>query len=93
MKGEIKHGKTCKLINSGNKNNIINILNESKLHPSILELIMKDIMNDVINASTRIKNKELEEYNNKVIEEAKIIQKMSKHKIMQRIRRNKDGIC
>lgn len=53
------------------RNNIINILNESKLHPSILELIMKDIMNDVINASTRIKNKELEEYNNKVIEEAK----------------------
>lgn len=53
------------------RTNIINILNESKLHPSILELIMKDIMNDVINASTRIKNKELEEYNNKVIEEAK----------------------
>lgn len=53
------------------RNNIINILNESKLHPSILELIMKDIMNDVINASTRIKNKELEEYNNKVIEETK----------------------
>lgn len=52
------------------RNNIINILNESKLHPSILELIMKDIMNDVINASTRIKNKELEEYNNKVLEEA-----------------------
>lgn len=53
------------------RNNIINILNESKLHPSILELIMKDIMNDVTNASTRIKNKELEEYNNKVLEEAK----------------------
>lgn len=53
------------------RNSIINILNESKLHPSILELIMKDIMNDVINASTRIKNKELEEYNNKVIEETK----------------------
>lgn len=51
------------------RNNIINILNESKLHPSILELIMKDIMNDVTNASTRIKNKELEEYNNKVLEE------------------------
>ena len=32
---------------------------------------MKDIMNDVTNASTRIKNKELEEYNNKVLEESK----------------------
>lgn len=53
------------------RNNIINILNESKLHPSILELIMKDIMNDVTNASTKVKNKELEEYNNKVLEEAK----------------------
>ena len=53
------------------RNNIINILNESKLHPVILELIMKDIMNDVTNASTRIKNKEIEEYNNKVLEEAK----------------------
>lgn len=53
------------------RNNIINILNESKLHPTILELIMKDIMNDVTNASTRVKNKELEEYNKKVLEEAK----------------------
>lgn len=53
------------------RSNIINILNESKLHPSILELIMKDIMNDVTNASARVKNKELEEYNDKVLEEAK----------------------
>lgn len=53
------------------RSNIINILNESKLHPSILELIMKDIMNDVTNASATVKNKELEEYNNKVLEEAK----------------------
>lgn len=53
------------------RSNIINILNESKLHPSILELIMKDIMNDVTNASARVKNKELEEYNNKVLEEPK----------------------
>lgn len=53
------------------RSNIINILNESKLHPSILELIMKDIMNDVTNASARVKNKELEEYNNKVLEETK----------------------
>ena len=53
------------------RHDIINILNESKLHPTILELIMKDIMNDVTNASTRVKNKELEEYNNKVLEEAK----------------------
>lgn len=52
-------------------NKIINILNESKLHPSILELIMKDIMNAVTNASIRVRNKELEEYNNKVLEEAK----------------------
>lgn len=63
--------KPASLLIQEARNNIINILNESKLHPSILELIMKDIMNDVINASTRIKNKELEEYNNKVIEEAK----------------------
>lgn len=63
--------KPASLLIQETRNNIINILNESKLHPSILELIMKDIMNDVINASTRIKNKELEEYNNKVIEEAK----------------------
>lgn len=53
------------------RHDIINILNESKLHPTILELIMKDIMNDVTNASTRVKNKELEEYNKKVLEEAK----------------------
>lgn len=63
--------KPASLLIQEARNNIINILNESKLHPSILELIMKDIMNDVINASTRIKNKELEEYNNKVIEETK----------------------
>lgn len=63
--------KPASLLIQETRNNIINILNESKLHPSILELIMKDIMNDVINASTRIKNKELEEYNNKVIEETK----------------------
>ena len=63
--------KPASLLIQETRNNIINILNESKLHPSILELIMKDIMNDVTNASTRIKNKELEEYNNKVIEEAK----------------------
>lgn len=63
--------KPASLLIQETRNKIINILNESKLHPSILELIMKDIMNDVINASTRIKNKELEEYNNKVIEEAK----------------------
>nr|DAT10830.1 MAG TPA: hypothetical protein [Caudoviricetes sp.] len=63
--------KPASLLIQETRNKIINILNESKLHPSILELIMKDIMNDVTNASTRIKNKELEEYNNKVIEEAK----------------------
>ena len=63
--------KPASLLIQETRNSIINILNESKLHPSILELIMKDIMNDVTNASTRIKNKELEEYNNKVLEEAK----------------------
>ena len=63
--------KPASLLIQETRNNIINILNESKLHPGILELIMKDIMNEVINASTRIKNKELEEYNNKVIEETK----------------------
>ena len=63
--------KPASLLIQETRNNIINILNESKLHSSILELIMKDIMNDVTNASTRIKNKELEEYNNKVLEEAK----------------------
>lgn len=63
--------KPASLLIQETRNNIINILNESKLHSSILELIMKDIMNDVINASTRIKNKELEEYNNKVLEESK----------------------
>lgn len=63
--------KPASLLIQETRNNIINILNESKLHPSILELIMKDIMNDVTNASARVKNKELEEYNNKVLEEAK----------------------
>ena len=63
--------KPASLLIQETRNNIINILNESKLHSSILELIMKDIMNDVTNASTRIKNKELEEYNNKVLEESK----------------------
>lgn len=63
--------KPASLLIEETRHDIINILNESKLHPSILELIMKDIMNDVTNASTRVKNKELEEYNNKVIEEAK----------------------
>ena len=63
--------KPASLLIQETRNSIINILNESKLHSSILELIMKDIMNDVINASTRIKNKELEEYNNKVLEESK----------------------
>ena len=62
--------KPASLLIQETRNNIINILNESKLHSSILELIMKDIMNDVISASTRIKNKELEEYNKKVLEEA-----------------------
>ena len=61
--------KPASLLIQETRNNIINILNESKLHSSILELIMKDIMNDVTNASTRIKNKELEEYNKKVLEE------------------------
>ena len=63
--------KPASLLIQETRNKIINILNESKLHPSILELIMKDIMNDVTNASARVKNKELEEYNNKVLEEAK----------------------
>lgn len=63
--------KPASLLIQETRNNIINILNESKLHPSILELIMRDIMNDVTNASARVKNKELEEYNNKVLEEAK----------------------
>lgn len=63
--------KPASLLIQETRNKIINILNESKLHSSILELIMKDIMNDVTNASTRVKNKELEEYNNKVLEEAK----------------------
>lgn len=63
--------KPASLLIQETRNKIINILNESKLHPSILELIMKDIMNNVTNASTRVKNKELEEYNDKVIEEAK----------------------
>lgn len=63
--------KPASLLIEETRHDIINILNESKLHPSILELIMTDIMNDVTNASTRIKNKELEEYNNKVLEEAK----------------------
>ena len=72
MKGEkLNMERPASLLIQETRNNIINILNESKLHPSILELIMKDIMNDVTNASTRIKNKELEEYNNKVLEEAK----------------------
>lgn len=63
--------KPASLLIQETRNNIINILNGSKLHSSILELIMKDIMNDVTNASTKVKNKELEEYNNKVLEEAK----------------------
>lgn len=63
--------KPASLLIEETRHDIINILNESKLHPSILELIMKDIMNDVTNASTRVKNKELEEYNKKVLEEAK----------------------
>lgn len=63
--------KPASLLIQETRNKIINILNESKLHPSILELIMKDIMNDVTNALARVKNKELEEYNNKVLEEAK----------------------
>lgn len=63
--------KPASLLIEETRHDIINILNESKLHSSILELIMKDIMNDVTNASTRVKNKELEEYNNKVLEEAK----------------------
>lgn len=63
--------KPASLLIEETRHDIINILNESKLHSSILELIMRDIMNDVTNASTRIKNKELEEYNNKVIEETK----------------------
>lgn len=63
--------KPASLLIQETKHDIINILNESKLHPTILELIMKDIMNDVTNASTRVKNKELEEYNKKVLEEAK----------------------
>lgn len=63
--------KPASLLIQETRNNIINILNESKLHPSILELIMRDIMNDVTNASTRVKNKELKEYNNKVLEKAK----------------------
>lgn len=72
MKGEkLDMEKPASLLIQETRNNILNILNESKLHPSILELIMKDIMNDVTNASTRVKNKELEEYNKKVLEEAK----------------------
>lgn len=63
--------KPASLLIQETRSNIINILNESKLHSSILELIIKDIMNDVTNASTRVKNKELEEYNKKVLEEAK----------------------
>lgn len=63
--------KPASLLIQETRNNIINILNESKLHLSILELIMKDIMNAVTNASIRVGNKELEEYNNKVLEEAK----------------------
>lgn len=63
--------KPASLLIQETRNKIINILNESKLHSSILELIMRDIMNDVTNASARVKNKELEEYNNKVLEEAK----------------------
>lgn len=63
--------KPASLLIQETRHDIINILNESKLHPTILELIMKDIMNDVTNASTRVKNKELEEYNKKVLEEAK----------------------
>lgn len=63
--------KPASLLIEETRHDIINILNESKLHSSILELIMKDIMNDVTNASTRVKNKELEEYNKKVLEEAK----------------------
>lgn len=63
--------KPASLLIQETRNNIINILNESKLHLSILELIMKDIMNAVTNASIRVRNKELEEYNNKVLEEAK----------------------
>lgn len=62
--------KPASLLIQETRNKIINILNESKLHSSILELIMKDIMNDVSSASTRVKNKELEEYNKKVLEEA-----------------------
>lgn len=63
--------KPASLLIEETRHDIINILNESKLHLSILELIMRDIMNDVTNASARVKNKELEEYNNKVLEEAK----------------------
>lgn len=72
MKGEkLNMERPASLLIQETRNNIINILNESKLHPAILELIMKDIMNDVTNASTRVKTKEVEEYNKKVLEEAK----------------------
>lgn len=53
------------------KTNLLQICNQSSLHPSILELIIKDLYNEISLVSGQVLNKEKNEYEAKEKDTAK----------------------
>ena len=54
--------KPISMIIRESKSNIVKAINECKLHPSILEIILKDIYTETIETSKRISEIEEKEY-------------------------------
>jgi hypothetical protein len=49
------------------KANIVRSINEANLHPTLLELIIKDIYNEVVNNKNMIYEREKMEYESKLV--------------------------
>lgn len=63
--------KPISMIINETKTNLLQICNQSSLHPSILELIIKDLYNEISLVSGQVLNKEKNEYETKEKDTAK----------------------
>lgn len=63
--------KPISMVINETKTNLLQICNQSSLHPSILELIIKDLYNEISLVSGQVLNKEKNEYEAKEKDTAK----------------------
>lgn len=69
IKGENRMEKPITVLINDTKNAIISILNESNLHPILMEQIMNEIHTEVTNVLNQTIKKEKEEYEKSLEEE------------------------